>query len=265
MKRVILLGVTMAFAFGCLVGGGVKAVKAETIELKMAHFMPPMHIQHQKSFVPFAQNVEKLSNGKVKIKIYSGGALGGPKQLADAVKTGITDIAFIIPSYTTGRFPRTSVFDLPFLFDNAVHATNGIYDMYDRYLAEDYKDYKVLWLYSFGAGQLHSVTKPIHTIDDLKGMKIRSGTAYMSKALELLGANPVGMPVSKLSISLQKKVIDGVLTPYCAAVDFKLLDLLKYITQADMYVSPMAVVMNKEKFDSLPEFAQKAIDEASPA
>jgi len=262
MKKLFLGIVICAFFLG---SGFLLIEKAacETIELKFAHFMSPKHIQHQKSFDPFCKKVAELTGGKVKIKIYPGGALGKPKQLPDAAKTGITDIAFIIPSYTTARFQRTSVFDLPFFFDNAVHATKVIYDLYDKYLAEDYKDYKVLWFYSCGTGQLHSVTKPMHTMDDLKGMKMRSPSAYMTKALKLLGANPIGMPISKLTMSLQKKVIDGMLTPWSAITDFRLFDLVKHLTELNMYVSPMAVVMNKEKFNSLPGFAIKAIDQAS--
>lgn len=263
MRKIIIIGVTFAFLFGVYVCGGAPVVKAQTIDLKFAHFMSPMHIQHQKSFTPFCKKVEELTKGQVKIKIYPGGALGGPKQLPDAVKTGITDIAFIIPAYTTGRFPRTSVFDLAFLFDSALHTTKVLYALAYDYLADDYKDYKVLWFYSCGPGQLHSVTKPIYRVEDLKGMKMRSPGAYMTKALKLCGANPVGMPISKLTMSLEKKVIDGMLTPYSAVIDFRLWDLVKYIADVDMYFMPMAVVMNKQKWNNLPDSAKKAINEAS--
>ena len=263
MKKILFLGIGMACVLGLFIFVGVQAVQAETIELKFAHFMSPMHIQHQKSFAPFCKKVEELTKGQVKIKIYPGGALGGPKQLPDAVKTGITDIAFTIPAYTTGRFPRTSVFDLTFIFDSSLHTTKVLYALAYDYLADDYKDYKVLWFYSCGPGQLHSVTKPIHRVEDLKGMKMRSPGAYMTKALKLCGANPVGMPISKLTMSLQKKVIDGVLTPYSAVIDFRLWDLVKYIADVNMYTMPMAVLMNKQKWNSLPDPAKKAIDEAS--
>jgi len=235
----------------------------EVIELKLAHFMSPMHVQHKQSFEPFSKKVEDLTDGKVKIKIFPGGALGGPAQLPDAVKAGITDIAFIIPSYTTGRFERLSVLDLPFMLGSAVQATKVIYDMYEEYFSDDFKDYKVLWLYSPGPGQIHSATKPVHVVEDLKGMKMRAPSAYMSKAFRILGSTPVGMPISELTISLQKGVIDGMLTPFSAVKDFRLFDLVKYVTEVDMYVSPMAVVMNKDKFESLPGYAKKAIEEAS--
>ena len=263
MKKVIVVGVALACAVGLVAIGGMADVQAQTIELKMAHFMPPVHIQHQKSFVPFTEKVAELSGGKVKIKIYPAGQLGKAKQLADACATGVTDIAFIIPSYTTARFPRTSVLDLPFICDSAVHATKVFYEMQDKGVAEDYKDYKVLWFYSAGVGQFQSVTKAMPTVASLGGMKMRTPGAYMSKAMKALGINPVGMPVPKLYMSLEKKVIDGVLTPFSAVKDFKLFDLVKHITQVDMYVLPMAVIMNKKKWDSLPDFAKQAIDQAS--
>ena len=235
----------------------------EVIELKLAHFIPSTHIQHQKTYLPFASNVEKLSGGKVKIKIYSGGTLGGPLQLPDAVKTGITDIAYIFPSMTTGRFPRFSAYDLPFLFNNSVQATNAAYELYERYFAEDFKDYKLLWLYCSDTGQLYSVNKPILTMEDFKGMKLRSPSASMSDALRRLGANPVGMPITELNMALAKHVIDGALTPNTVVADFKLYDQIKHITQANVYVSIMAVVMNKKKYDELPPFAKQAIDGAA--
>jgi TRAP-type C4-dicarboxylate transport system substrate-binding protein len=240
----------------------IQTAGAQSIELKMAHFMSPMHVQHRNSFEPFAKKVEELTGGKVTIKLFPGGALGGPTQLPDAVKSGITDIAFIIPSYSTGRFLRISALDLPFVVNSAVHATKVIYEVHDKYLAEDFKEYKVLWLYSCGPGQIHSATKPIEKLEDLQGTKMRSPSAYMSKAFTLMGSNPVSMPISELTVSLQKGVIDGMLTPFSALADFRLFDLVKYIAEVDFYVSPMAVVMNKEKFNSLPESARKALEQA---
>lgn len=263
MKKATIIGIGLLFLAGLLVFGGSAVVRAQTIELKLAHFMAPMHVQHQKSFLPFSKKVEELSKGQVTVKIYSGGALGGPTQLADAAKTGITDIAFVIPSYMTGRFPRTSAFDLPFIFDGPVHATKVVYSLANDYLADDYKDYKVLWFYSAGTGQFHSATRPIRTLEDVKGMKMRAPSAYMSKALKLIGANPVGMPISELTMSLEKKVIDGLLGPYSAVIDFRLWDLVKYITEVDMYLTPMVVLMNKQKWNSLPDAAKRVVDEAS--
>jgi TRAP-type C4-dicarboxylate transport system substrate-binding protein len=263
MRKIFILGavVTMAVTLVALFYAG--AAWAETINLKLAHFMPPKHIQHVESFVPFSQKVEQLTDGRVKIKVYPGGALGGPKQLADAAQKGITDIAFVIPAYVTGRFPRYSVLDLPFMANSAEHATKIIYDLYDRHLASDFEDFKVLWLYTCGPGQIITVDKPVQGAEDIRGMKVRAPTAYMSKALSMLGANPVGMPIAELAVSLQKKVIDGMLGPYSSVPDFRLADLVNYAAETNLYVVPMAVLMNKQKWSALPDFAKKAVDEAS--
>jgi TRAP-type transport system periplasmic protein len=256
----ILTGVAV-FLWGAVQQSTARA--AEVVELKLAHFVSPLHVQHQESFLPFAQNVEKLTQGRIRIKVYAGGALGGPMQLPDAVRTGIADMAFIVPSYTAGRFPRSSVLDLPFLSDHALKAARIFYDLYDPYLADDYRDYKVLWLYSSDPGQLFTVTGPIKTLEDLKGKKIRSPSAAMSDALGLLGAHPVSMPISDLHSALDKRVIDGMLSPTTAIHDFKLYDQIRYGTRINMFSSLLMVVMNKEKYTSLPDFARKALDEAS--
>jgi TRAP-type C4-dicarboxylate transport system substrate-binding protein len=263
MKKRILSVMVTAVLLAAGIFFSPPGARAETIELKMAHFMSPMHIQHQQSFLPFAQKVEELTGGKVKIRVYPSGTLGDATQLADSVRTGIADIAFFVPSYMTGRFPRTSALDLPFLFDNAEHTTRVFYDLFDRYLAEDYKDYKVLWLYSCDAGQFFSVEKPIQTLEDLKGMKIRTPSAYMSQTLKLLGANPVGMPLSELHGALGKKIIDGTLAPTSAIYDFKLENLIRHSARLNVYTAPMVVVMNREKFNSLPDDAKKAIEKAA--
>lgn len=235
---------------------------APEIELKLAHFIPATHIQHQKTYLPFAANVEKLSGGRVQVKIYPGGTLGGPFQLPDVVRTGIADIAYIFPSMTTGRFPRFSAYDLPFLFDSPVQATQIAYELYESYLAEDFKGYQLLWMYCTDPGQLYSVRKPILTLEDFAGMKLRSPSANMSDALKLLGANPVGLPITEMHMALAKRIIDGALTPNTVVADFKLHDQIRHITQADMYLSVMAVVMNKKRYEALPSFAREAIDTA---
>jgi len=127
---------------------GTPSQAGKKIVLKLAHFMPTMHVQHQKGFVPFANRVAELTNGKVQVKIYPGGVLANPMTMADAIKTGITDIGFLLPEYIPGRFKRSSVFELPFIFSSAAHVTKTVYAIYDKYLADDYKDYKVLWFLS---------------------------------------------------------------------------------------------------------------------
>lgn len=254
MKKVIFLLIGMMF----LIAGG--PAMGKSVELKLAHFMPTMHVQHVKAFEPFAKKVNELSKGDVTVKIYPSGQLGNPKTMVDAIRMGITDIGFVLPSYVPGRFQRSSVFELPFVFNSATHVTKGFYEIYDEYLAEDYKDFKVLWVLSAPLSQVHSTKEPLNSLDAFKGRKIRGGNAIESKAIKLLGANPVGMPISELSIALQKGVVDGCFTPYAALRSHKLIDISKYITEFNFSGALMCVLMNKKKWDSLTPDQQAVID-----
>jgi len=263
MRKGIVLVTAMVLAFGMSAAFTPATAAAESIELKLAHFMPTMHVQHRKAFKPFVDEVARITDGKVIIKIYSGATLANPKTMVDAISTGITDIGFVLPSYIPGRFQRSSVFELPFIFTSATHVTKTVYDIYDDYLAEDYKRFKVLWFLSSPLSQLHTVKKPVLTSDDFKGLKIRSSSATETSGLKLMGANPIGMPISELSISLQKGVVDGAFTPYAALKSHKLIDIVKHITEINYSGSLMCVLMNKKKWDKLPDFAKKAIDQVA--
>ncbi len=254
MKKAIFLLISLVF----LITAGT--AMAKSVELKLAHFMPTMHVQHVKAFEPFAKQVGELSKGDVTVKIYPSGQLGNPKTMVDSIRMGITDIGFVLPSYVPGRFERSSVFELPFMFNSATHVAQGFYDIYDEYLAEDYEDFKVLWVLSAPLSQVHTTEKPLLSPADFVGRKIRSGNALESKAVKLLGGNPVGMPISELSISLQKGVVDGCFTPYAALKSHKLIDVSKHITEFNFSGALMCVLMNKKKWNSLSASQQAVID-----
>lgn len=250
---VLFLGMALIFSAG--------TVMAKTVELKLAHFMPAMHVQHVKAFEPFAKEVAARSNGEVTVKIYPGATLGNPKTMVDAIKNGITDIGFVIPSYVPGRFERSSVFELPFIFNSASHVAKVVYDVYDEFLADDYSDFKALWFLSAPLSQIHTTEAPLLTLDDFKGKKIRGGNALESEAITLLGGNPVGLPISELSIALQKGVVDGCFTPYAALKSHKLIDVSKYITEFNFSGALMCVLMNKAKWNSLSDNGKKVIND----
>lgn len=253
----MVLGVVLALA--------PAANAADAIELKLAHFMPTMHVQHRMAFEPFAAKVAELTGGKVKVKIFPGATLGNPKTMVDAIKNGITDIGFVIPAYVRGRFQRSSVFDLPFLFDDAVQQTEVMYRLFDTHFAEDYKRFKVLWFTAAPLSQVFTVKHPIKTVADFKGLKIRTGNAMETEGVKSLGGNPVGKTVDELNIMLQKGVVDGAFTAYSALNRYKLVGVVQHMTELNYSGALMVVLMNQKKWKSLPEYAQKAIEQATPA
>ncbi len=247
-----------ALSLSLIIGG---TASAETIELKMSHFMPTRHVQHSKVMAPWAKRIEELTHGKVQVTIFPGGALGKPPHQYDNAVKGITDIAFGLQSYTPGRFPLTSSLRLPFMVNSGEQGAKVLWSMYEKYLQQEYKDVKVLWLFMHGPGQIFTTRKQVKNLEDLKGLKIRSPGPIMSKVLKRLGAVPVHMPITQVYTALERKTVDGVAAPWEVMRPFRFFEQCKYAAVADIYSMTFFVVMNKKKYESLPADIKKIFDD----
>ncbi len=238
---------------------------AADITLKFAHPYSPMHPQHKGVLVPWAEKVMKETNGQVEIKFFPGGALGKPGQAYAMVEKGVADIGWDICDYSPGRFPLTTVIELPFMVKTAEKASVAIWKTYEKFPAfqKEYGDTHLLALSPHPPGFFATVNKPIKTLEDLKGLKIKTASPFTTDALQLFGAVPVVQPVTETYTSLDRGVLDGVVAPYSGIVTFKLQELLKYFTPADFYSLVFWVSMNKKKYDSLPAEVKKVIDDNS--
>lgn len=238
---------------------------AKTIELKFAHPYPAMHAQHKGVLVPWAKKVEEASGGALKIKFIPGGALGKPGQAYSMVEKNVADIGWDISDYSPGRFPLTTVIELPFMVNTAEKASVALWKTYEAFpeFQKEYADTKLLMLSCHAPGVFATVKKPIKSLADLKGMKIKTASSFTTDALQLFGAVPVTQPVTETYTSLERGVLDGVVMPYDGMVIFKVNELLKYYTPADFYSMVFWVAMNKKKFESLPDDIKKVIEENS--
>ncbi|MGA8051104.1 MAG: TRAP transporter substrate-binding protein DctP, partial [Burkholderiales bacterium] len=237
--------------------------------LKLHHFLGPKSPAQVKLLEPWAQNVEKASGGKVKIEIYPSMSLGGkPPQLINQVRDGVVDIVWTVNGYTAGLFPRSEVFELPFVHTNNPAATNlAMRAMFDQYLKPDYKGVHVLFLHVHAGQAIHMVDKLVRKPDDLKGLKMRIPTRTGAWVIEALGASPVGMPVPDLPQALSKKVIDGAFIPWEIIPALKLQDMIKYFIEGPNKTrfgnTTFQVSMNEARWNSLPPDVQKAFTESS--
>jgi TRAP-type transport system periplasmic protein len=130
-------------------------------------------------------------------------------------------------------------------------------------LQKEYSKYKVLALFCHPAGHFHTTKKPIRTIADFNGLKMRTASPWVTVALKNFGSIPVEMPITDTYTSLERGVVDGTVVPFEGLGIFKLDDLVKYTTITNFYTVTMAVLMNKRKYESLPDDVKKAIDENS--
>jgi len=203
------------------------ASQAAEVTIKIHHFVSTKAPIHKVLLKPWAKAVEKDSGGRIKVQIYPAMQLGGkPPQLFDQVRDGVVDAAFIIPGYTPGRFPITEVFEMPFVAQNAASTSPAVWEFYQKYLKDEFKQVHPLVLYTHAGGSIHS-KKPIKTMADFKGMKIRTPTRSATSVLKNLGAVPIGMPVPAAPQALSKGVIDGAILPFEVTLPFKIHQLVK--------------------------------------
>jgi TRAP-type C4-dicarboxylate transport system substrate-binding protein len=245
------------------------AAQAQTVTLKVHHFLGPQSIQHTTMLKTWCDNIAKDSNNRLNCQIYPAMQLGGtPPQLFDQAKDGVADVVWTVAGYSSGRFARSQVFELPFMMTNAGATSRAAWDFAQKYAQEEYKDVKLLAVHVHGPGVIFSKSKPVTKIEDLKGMKVRGPTATVTKMLGMMGATPVGMPVPAVPEALSKGVIDAAVIPFEVAPGLKVHELTKFSTETEktspaLYTTVFVVPMNKAKYESLPADLKAVIDKNS--
>ncbi|MBN8487922.1 MAG: TRAP transporter substrate-binding protein [Burkholderiales bacterium] len=259
----------LACAAATLLMGALPA-QAQVTTIKFSHFLAPNSNFHKNVAEPWCANIEKDSGGKLKCQIYPALQLGGtPPQLADQVKNGVADVVWTSPSYSTGRFPRTEALELPFsLPPGGLAGSKAMWEYYQKHGQEDFKDFKVLAIFSASNVVMSTASKPILTVDGFKGVKLRSPSRFSSLFLTALGGTPVNMPIAQVTESVSKGVIDGAMAPWEVLPATKIDEVTKYHmegqpNQPGFTQTPMAVLMNKAKFESLPADLKAVIDKHS--
>jgi TRAP-type C4-dicarboxylate transport system substrate-binding protein len=129
----------------------------------------------------------------------------------------------------------------------------------------EFRDVKVLFFCSSSMLRLHTTTKPVRTLDDLKGMKIRTGGGPQADSIKALGAVPVTIGAADVYTALERKTVDGLLFPWEAVKAFRIYDVTKYHSSLALWAGDEYVIMNQKKWQSLPPDIQKIIESVSGA
>ncbi|OPX99083.1 MAG: Monocarboxylate 2-oxoacid-binding periplasmic protein precursor [Syntrophorhabdus sp. PtaB.Bin006] len=228
-----------------------------TITLKYANF-PPATTFPCVQMERWAKEVEKRTKGKVKVQTFPGGTLLPAKNIFDGVISGMADIGNFAMSYQPGRFPISEAIDLPIGFTSAKAASLALYDLIEKYNAKEFEKVKLLTLFTCPPADFMT-SKPVKSLKDLKGMELRvSGTG--ADVVKRLGAIPVAMPQSETPEAIQRGVVKGIVSSMEILKDFNFAAYCPYATEANLFVVSFAVVMNKDKWNSLPPDVKKVMD-----
>jgi TRAP-type C4-dicarboxylate transport system substrate-binding protein len=232
----------------------------KAINIRFSTFFPPSH-ENAKIIDAWGQEIEKRTEGRVKITHYTGGTLTPAPQIYDAVVKGVADAGNTVLGYTMGKFPLSEVLDYPLGYaQGGVVATNLANEYYKKFKPKEFDDVKVMYFHGHGLGIFHS-KKPVYKLEDLKGMKVRTFGSN-AEFMRLLGGVPVATPMGEAYDALSKGVTDGILAPYEALEGWKFGEVIKYTTEntATAYSATFVVVMNKEKWASISPKDQNTIE-----
>jgi len=237
-------------------------VGAETITLRFAHQNPDTGLSTTNCVAPWLKQIEEATGGKVKIQPFYGETLAKGKDMWNATKAGITDIGWAFHGYWPGMTPVTDVISLPAMsFQTAEKGSEVLWKLYEKFpeIQNEFKDVKVLLFYTSAPYTLITAKKPVTTLEDLKGMKIRMTGGPPTEMVTALGGVPMLIPMPDSYLSLQKGVIDGMGAPWEAIHVWRFYEVVEYYTEVPFPAVYFSIIMNKGKWESLPADVQEAI------
>lgn len=240
------------------------AAQAQPVTLKLSFFASDTEVNYAKAIKPWVDAVNADPSNALKIEAYPNGALGKslPAQ-PQMVLDGVADIAFVNPALVPGRFPDDQVFELPGLVTNMDEGVKLYQALLKSNSLRGYSDYVVVG--SFMNANAHVFSrKPIKSVNDLKGMKVRISGAVIGQTVKELGVVPVLMPPNEVVEAMGRGTIDATTTVPAAVVDFGIDRVTSHDYLIQLGTNPFAVLMNRKKFESLPKAAQDVIAKYSP-
>jgi len=269
MKRKRFFGLAgrvgiIIFVAALLLGALPLKALADSIELSFALHIPPKAAPYANAYVPWAKEIEKRTNGRVKIKFYVSQTLVKARDSYDAVVNGIADISWFFTAWAKGRFPLMEVMDLPYLTKSTYAGSHVLTDLYNKFpeVRAELKDVHLLFFWTTMPYEIHTVKKPIRKLEDMKGMKFATNPGARA-ALEALGAVPVTMPPPGIYQSVEKGVADGAALAWGAFKAYKLVEVTNYHTNVHLGGLGTFTVMNKNTWNKLPRDVQKIITDVT--
>jgi TRAP-type transport system periplasmic protein len=263
MKRKVVMAVMIVVGISLCLAGASTTYAAETIKLKFAAFFAPSHkfcLVNQQ----FCDEIKKRTNGRVEITHYAGGTLANAPKMFNSVLEGIADFGLAAAALTRGRFPMAEAFDSPMGFPSAWVASHVAIESYEKFKPKEWDKVHPINMLSVGPVTIISLKKPVKTMEDMRGLKVRS-VGRQADAVKALGATPVAMDPADMYESMRRAVLDGAVGPAEMLQGWKLGELAKFTTPArGVGNAPLFyIVMNKAKWDKLPDDIKKIFDQVS--
>jgi TRAP-type C4-dicarboxylate transport system substrate-binding protein len=238
---------------------------AQTTTLTMSSWVSPQHHITAVVLQGWANEAEKVTNGRVKFQMLPKHP-SAPPGTFDAVRDGLVDLSYVTASYTPARHVLPMLAELPGAGETSLVNSLAYSRIYWKHFHKvgEYKGVKLLGVFTHGPGQMFT-KKPVRTIDDIQGLKIRTGGGVAEQVAKALGASAFVKPAPESYELLKSGVADGVFFPMESIISFKLDTVLEQATlfPGGMYSSSFGFFMNEDKWNKLPKQDQEALEKIS--
>ena len=264
-KKFYLVALVIVLLGGFIFAGSASASEKKIV-LKFGHMVMPDDYVATHCINPFAKKLEEATGGRVQIIMYPSESLITGDETYEGVKGGIADIGWLYHGFFPGRFPLSSVLFLPAVgVSSTVAAGKAHADLYRKFpeIQAEYPGIKVLAVHAQSPSFIATSKKPIRTLEDVKGMKLRIAGKPAIDYMKALNAVPMSITFSDMHSSMEKGIVAGYSTDWAALDAGNLYDVTKYVTRARLVSGGWAVIMNLKKWQKLPEDIQQAIDKTS--
>ncbi len=257
-------------ALALSVAAASPAMAAPEYILSLNLAIAPIHNRWTKALKPWADEIEKRSEGRIVIEPYFAQAISKQAEVVESVRTGTADLGEA--TFTVGGLGRYPFHEQLLNLVKPGNCTvdpvtliKGLHEAFPQDAARDIKGTKLLFLEGHSMGMLIGTRdKPVTSLEDLKGLKIGvSGGGIRVERVKALGATVVGITMPDMYMSLEKGVIDGAVIDGDVLISRKLGDIIKHMTLLNMGGSVFYCVMNPQSYETLPPDLKTVIDDVS--
>jgi TRAP-type C4-dicarboxylate transport system substrate-binding protein len=248
-----------------MVAAGLPSPGAAQHKIKYSTFSTATNPIVQCAWFKTLDAILAKADGALEIERYLGGtAFGNPTKQYDFIARGVMDMSSGVLEYKPGAFPLAELINLPFMVQDAGKAALAYNRVMRKRFANEFDDVHLMWIGIVAPYQFH-LRKPIDSLAEIKGMRIRIAGEAATAALKLLGAQPAPMPVTQQYENLQKGVIDGTASAWASILPFKLTEVTKFHYEVNFSSSSIFMGMSKKAYAALPAKAKAAVDAYSTA
>lgn len=251
--RTGILAATLALGFG--------AAQAQTVSLRVSTGFPAVHDTTTRVVMPWLEELSRRSGVSIEPTLFAAGSsLGGLDRQLDQLQRGLVDVAVGLAVVPRGRMPRTGLADLPFLGADSRQVNIGLSSLIDTDLAPDFEGLHLVNLF-VDCSVVHTVSTPVNTLADLRGLRLRVPSALGAAMVAAVGGIPVAMPQSEIYENLQRNVIDGAVTPWDVIESLNLGEVLNYHTENVLFCGQLWFAFSDASYAALPEVMRGVFDE----